>query len=114
MLFRSYFTEIIDTTDNEVLFRVKLSKLPGQFDLKIEDNKDLLQTSIRKIVRVKEIQSLQNFVYLVMESMSKNDVIKTYCNLLSLMQSEKSYKTKAKQVTGMINFNMPVSQSVKW
>ena len=111
---KAYFTEIIDTTDNEVLFRVKVSKLPGQFDLKIEDNKDLLQTSIRRIVKVKEIQSLQNFVYLVMDSMSKNDVIKTYCNLLSLMQSEKSYKTKAKQVTGMINFNMPVSQSVKW
>jgi hypothetical protein len=111
---QAYFTELIDTTDNEVLFRVKLSKLPGQFDLKIEDNKDLLQTSIRRIVKVKEIKSLQNFVYLIMDSMQKNDVIKTYCSLLGLMQSDKSSKTKAKIVTGNTNFNMPVSQSIKW
>jgi len=111
---QAYFTELIDAIDNEVLFRVKLSKLPGQFDLKIEDNKDLLQTSVRKIVKVKEIQSIQNFTHLVMDAMHKNDVIKTYCSLIGLMQTDKSSKRKAKPVTGNTNFNMPVSQSVKW
>jgi hypothetical protein len=82
--------------------------------LKIEDNKDLLQTSVRRIVKVKEIQSLQNFTHLVMDAMHKNDVIKTYCSLIGLMQTDKSSKRKAKPVTGNTNFNMPVSQSVKW
>jgi len=46
--------------------------------------------------------------------MHKNDVIKTYCSLIGLMQTGKSSKRKAKPVTGSTNFNMPVSQSIKW
>jgi hypothetical protein len=111
---QAYFTEIIETVDNDVVFRVKLSKMPGQFDLKIEDTKGILSTSIRRVVRPNQIKSLQNFIYLISESINKNQVIKTYCSMLGLIQTDSSSKKKAKTVSGNTNFNMPNSHSIKF
>jgi hypothetical protein len=111
---QAYFTEIIETADNDIVFRVKLTKMVGEFNLEIEDTKNILSSKIRRIIRPNEIKSLQNFIHIACDSINKNQVIKTYCSLLGMMQDEIRSKRKAKTISGNTNFNMPVSQSIKW
>jgi hypothetical protein len=98
----------------KIVFYIKLKKMPNMFDLEIEYAETQTGSKVKRLVKTNEIKTPANFMYLIEGAIKKHSVYEALCRLLGEIQKDKSKKTKLKQVSGNTNFNMPVSQSVKW
>jgi hypothetical protein len=111
---KEYKCELHDIQSMKLVFWVKLKKIPNMFDLEIEYAETQTGSKVKRLVRTNEIKTPTNFMYLIDSAIRKHSVYEALCRLLGEIQKDKSTKTKLKQVSGNTNFNMPVSQSVKW
>jgi hypothetical protein len=53
-------------------------------------------------------------MYLIESAIKKHSVYDAICRLLGEIQKDKSKKTKLKPVSGITNFNIPISNSIQW
>ena len=84
------------------------------FDLEIEHTQMQTGTKVKRLMRTNDMKSLKTFILAVENEISKNTIFKSMCNLIYELQLEAKKKTKLKPVSGNVNFNMPVSQSIQW
>ena len=111
---KEYKCEIHISLNKHPVFFLTLKKMPGMFDLEIEHSQMQTGTKVKRLIRVNDIKSIQTFIVAVENEISKNNIFKSMCNLIYELQLEAKKKTKLKPVSGNINFNMPVSQSIQW
>lgn len=111
---KEYKCELHDTESKKLVFWVKLKKLPKQFDLEIEYAEMQTGTKVKRLVKSKEINTPSNFIYLINEAIKTHSVYEALCRLLGEIQRDKSKKTKLQPVSGITNFNMPISNSIQW
>jgi len=111
---KEYKCEICTFLNKHPVFFLKLKKMPGMFDLEIEHSQIQTGTKVKRLMRTNDIKSIQTFIVSIQNEISKNNVFKSMCSLIYELQLESKKKTKLKPVSGNINFNMPVSQSIKW
>ena len=84
------------------------------FDLEIEHSQMQTGSKVKRLIKVNDIKSIQTFILSVENEISKNNVFISMCSLIYEIQLESKKKTRLKPVSGNVNFNMPVSSSVKW
>lgn len=111
---KEYKCEIHTSINKHPVFFLKLKKMPGMFDLEIEHSQIQTGSKVKTLIKVNDIKSIQTFILSVENEISKNNVFKSMCNLIYEIQLESKKKTRLKPVSGNVNFNMPVSSSVKW
>jgi len=111
---KEYKCEISTLLNKHPVFFLRLKKLPGMFDLEIEHSQLQTGTKVKRLIKVNDIKSIKTFILSIENEIGKNNIFKSMCNLIYELQLESKKKTKLKPVSGNINFNMPVSQSIQW
>jgi hypothetical protein len=111
---KEYKCELHDAILMKLVFWVKLKKMPNGFDLEIEYAETQTGSKVKRVVRTNEIKTPTMFMSVIHNAVKGHSVYEALCRLLGEIQNDKYRKTKLQPVSGITNFNMPVSNSIKW
>ena len=111
---KEYKVEIRNNLHKNAVFFLKLKKLPGMYDMEIEYSELKTGAKVKRLIKTNDLKSPAIFIVAIENEILKNPIYKAICALIGELQKENKTKTKLKPVSGNINFNMPVSQSIKW
>jgi len=112
-----YKAEIGNNLYRNAAFLLRLKKLPGMYDLEIEYNElnypSMPSTKIKRLIRTNDLKSPATFIIAIQNEMLKNSIYKSLCVSIGELQKAEYEQKKLKPVTGNVNFNMPISKTIK-